>query len=116
VRARVTSPPRCDVLAASREAAWYVPIMIKSLVYLVVAVIIVYASTAIGIGTPHRLVSTGWPYSTSSGQLTLVGHIRAIWHTDEVQDLEHGIEDKTRPVIKDIKHEVHEVTTDDSKN
>jgi hypothetical protein len=87
--------------------------MIKSLVYLVVAIIVVYASTAIGLGTPRRLASTGWPYSTSNGQLTLAGHIRAIWHSEEVQDLGHGIEDKTRPAVNDLKHEIHEVTTDD---
>nr|HEX4314740.1 hypothetical protein [Kofleriaceae bacterium] len=88
--------------------------MIKSLIYLVLAIVIVYFSTAVGLGTPKRLVDTGWPYSTSAGQLTLVGHIRAIWHTDEVQDLEKGIEDKAKPAVKDLKHEVHEVTSDDS--
>jgi hypothetical protein len=89
--------------------------MIKSLLYLVVAAIIIYASTAVGLGSPHNLERTGWPYSTSSGQLTFVGHIRAIWHTEEVQDLEHGIEDKTRPAVRDLKHEIHEVTKDDQK-
>jgi hypothetical protein len=88
--------------------------MIKSLLYLVVATIIIYFSTAVGLGTARPLVSRGWPYSTSEGQLTLAGHIRAIWHTDEVQDLEHGIEDKARPALRDVKHEIHEVTSDDS--
>jgi hypothetical protein len=89
--------------------------MIKSLIYLVVAIVIVYFSTAVGLGSSRKLVTTGWPYSTSEGQLTLVGHVRAIWHTDEVQDLEKGIEDKAKPAVKDLKHEVHEVTADDKK-
>ncbi len=90
--------------------------MIKSLLYLIIAAIIIYFTTAVGLGTPRRLVSTGWPYSTSNGQLTLAGHVRAIWHTDEVQDLEKGIEDKARPALRDLKHEVHEVTSEGSNS
>jgi hypothetical protein len=90
--------------------------MIKSLLYMVMAVIIIYLSTAVGLGSAHRLATTGWPYSTSAGQLTFVGHVRAIWHTDEVQDLEKGIEEKARPAVRDIKHEIHEVTSDDKKS
>jgi phage gp45-like len=37
------------------------------------------------------------------GQKTLVEHVRAIWHTNEVQDLKHGVEDKAGPTVDKLE-------------
>jgi hypothetical protein len=37
------------------------------------------------------------------GQKTLVEHVRAIWHTNEVQDLKHGVEDKAGPAVDKLE-------------
>ena len=37
------------------------------------------------------------------GKHTFFGHIRAIWHTEEVQDLKHGVEDKAGPTVDKLK-------------
>ena len=37
------------------------------------------------------------------GKHTLFGHVRAIWHTEEVQDLKKGVEDKAGPAVDKIK-------------
>jgi hypothetical protein len=56
--------------------------MIRFLVYLVLAVIVVYVATQVPLG-----------------KRTFVGHIRAIWHTEEVQDLKDGVKEKTKPAV-----------------
>ena len=33
------------------------------------------------------------------GDKTFFEHVRAIWHTEEVQDLKHGVEDKAGPTV-----------------
>lgn len=40
------------------------------------------------------------------GKHTLFGHIRAIWHTEEVQDLKQGVEDKAAPAVHRVKRGV----------
>jgi hypothetical protein len=51
------------------------------------------------------------------GNKTLFGHIRAIWHTGEVQDLKNGVEEKAGPAIERVKRGVHagyNAATDDA--
>ena len=83
--------------------------MIRSLVSLVLAIILIYVGTTIGCGSAGRTTS-GWPYGGSEGKLTFVGHIRAIWHSDEVQDLKKGVQDETGPAVKKVEHEIHDHT------
>lgn len=37
------------------------------------------------------------------GNRTFFGHVRAIWATDEVQDLKHGVQDKAGPAASKVK-------------
>ena len=37
------------------------------------------------------------------GNRTFFGHVRAIWHTDEAQDLKNGVKDKAGPAAKRVK-------------
>ena len=54
----------------------------RLLLYLVIAVVIAYFATTVQLG-----------------KHTLVGHIRAIWHTEEVQDLKEGVKQKAGPAV-----------------
>jgi hypothetical protein len=63
--------------------------MIRFLVYLALVVIIVYVATTVPLG-----------------KRTLVGHIRAIWHTEEVQDLKQGVKEKTGPAVDRLERGV----------
>lgn len=47
------------------------------------------------------------------GKRTFFGHIQAIWATEEVQDLKHGVEEKAGPAARELKNKVHEMTADD---
>jgi hypothetical protein len=40
------------------------------------------------------------------GNRTFFGHIRAIWATEEVQDLKHGVEEKAGPAVEKVKRGV----------
>lgn len=37
------------------------------------------------------------------GNRTFFGHVRAIWHTDEAQDLKNGVKDKAGPAASRLK-------------
>ena len=37
------------------------------------------------------------------GNRTFFGHVRAIWHTDEAQDLKHGVQEKAAPAASRVK-------------
>ena len=37
------------------------------------------------------------------GNRTFFGHVRAIWHTDEAQDLKKGVSDKAAPAAGKMK-------------
>jgi hypothetical protein len=37
------------------------------------------------------------------GNKTFFGHVRAIWHTEEVQDLKHGVEDTAGPTVDKLE-------------
>ena len=63
--------------------------MIRFLLTLVVIAALVYAGATVQLG-----------------KHTLFGHIRAIWHTEEVQDLEQGVKDKAGPAMTKVKRGV----------
>ncbi len=85
----------------------------RSLLTLVVLLALAYCATAVPIGAPRKLADPGFPYSTHEARLTFAGHVRAIWHTEELQDLKNGLEDQAGPALQDLKHEVHKRTADD---
>lgn len=37
------------------------------------------------------------------GNRTFFGHVRAIWHTEEVQDLKSGVKEKAGPTVKRVE-------------
>jgi hypothetical protein len=37
------------------------------------------------------------------GNKTFFEHVRAIWHTEEVQELKHGVEDKAGPTVDKLE-------------
>jgi hypothetical protein len=61
----------------------------RFLVYLVLAIIVVWVATQVPLG-----------------KRTLVGHIRAIWHTEEVQELKDGVKEKTGPAVDRLERGV----------
>jgi pyridoxal/pyridoxine/pyridoxamine kinase len=64
--------------------------MIRFLFYLALAAIVVYVATTVQLG-----------------KHTLVGHIRAIWHTEQVQDLKDGVKEKTAPAVDRLERGVN---------
>jgi hypothetical protein len=87
--------------------------MIRGVLMLFVLLGLGYCSTEVPLGAPRPIASPGWPWSTVESRMTLAGHVRAIWHTEEVQDLKDGIEKEAGPAARDLKHKLHEVTADD---
>jgi hypothetical protein len=63
--------------------------MIRFLLYLVIAIGLVYFATTVPLG-----------------KHTLVGHVRAIWHTEQVQDLKQGVKDKAGPAVDRLERGV----------
>ena len=63
--------------------------MLRFLVYLVIAIGLFYVATEVPLG-----------------KRTLVGHVRAIWHTEEVQELKDGVKEKTQPAVDRIERGV----------
>ena len=55
--------------------------------------------------------------SVNLGKRTLFGHVRAIWATEQVQDLKHGVEEKAAPAVdrvkRGVKAGIHAATGDD---
>jgi hypothetical protein len=70
--------------------------MIRFLFYLVIAIVVVWFATTVQLG-----------------KHTLVGHIRAIWHTEEVRDLKDGVKDKARPAVQRLERGIHAATASD---
>jgi hypothetical protein len=60
----------------------YGSFMLRFIVYLVIAIAVVYFATTVPLG-----------------KRTLVGHVRAIWHTEQVQDLKEGVKEKAGPAV-----------------
>ena len=63
--------------------------MIRFLVYLAIAIGLVWFATTVPLG-----------------KHTLVGHVRAIWHTEEVRDLRQGVKDKAGPAVDRLERGV----------
>jgi hypothetical protein len=63
--------------------------MIRFLLYLAIAIGLVYFATTVPLG-----------------KRTLVGHVRAIWHTEEVQELKQGVQDKAGPAVDRLERGV----------
>jgi hypothetical protein len=63
--------------------------MIRFIVYLAIAIGLVYFATNVLLG-----------------KHTLVGHVRAIWHTDEVKDLKDGVKEKAGPAVERLERGV----------
>ena len=51
------------------------------------------------------------------GKRTFFGHVRAIWETDEAQDLKEGVKDTAGPTVdkvkRGVKRGIEEATKDD---
>ena len=63
--------------------------MFRFLVYLAIAIGIAYVATTVPLG-----------------KRTLVGHIRAIWHTEQVQELKQGVKEKAGPAVDRLERGV----------
>jgi hypothetical protein len=63
--------------------------MIRFVLYLVIAGVLFYAATTVPLG-----------------KRTFVGHVRAIWHTEEVQELKEGVKEKAGPAVDRIERGV----------
>lgn len=63
--------------------------MLRFLVYIAIAIGLVWFATQVPIG-----------------KRTLVGHVRAIWHTSEVQELKDGVKEKTGPAVERLERGV----------
>ena len=67
--------------------------MIRFLVYLAIVVVLAWFATTVQLG-----------------KHTLVGHVRAIWHTEEVRDLKDGVKEKARPTVERLERGIHAAT------
>ena len=60
--------------------------MIKAILYLAIIVGLAYCGATVKLGNK-----------------TFFEHVRAIWHTEEVQDLKKGVEDKAAPAVDKLE-------------
>ena len=72
--------------------------MIKLLIFLALAAGLAYCGATVKLG-----------------KRTFFGHVRAIWATEEVQDLKDGVKDNIGPAAKKVKNEIHDLTSDDDE-
>jgi hypothetical protein len=63
--------------------------MIRFVFYLVIAIVVVYLATTVPLG-----------------KRTLVGHVRAIWQTEQVQELKDGVRAKAGPAVDRLERGV----------
>lgn len=63
--------------------------MVRFLVYIALAIGMVWFATQVPLG-----------------KRTLVGHVRAIWHTEEVQELKEGVKEKAGPAMDRLERGV----------
>jgi hypothetical protein len=63
--------------------------MLRFLVYLALIIGLVYFATTVPLG-----------------KRTLVGHVRAIWHTEQVQELKDGVKEKAGPAVDRLERGV----------
>lgn len=71
--------------------------MIKLLIYLALAAGLAYCGATVKLG-----------------KRTFFGHVRAIWATEEVQDLKEGVEEKAAPAVKRVKRGVEAGLSDEA--
>ena len=64
--------------------------MIRFLFYLAIAIVLVWFATTVQLG-----------------KHTLVGHIRAIWPTEQVRDLKDGVKERARPAVERLERGLH---------
>lgn len=79
----------------------YAPRMIRLLIFLAIAGGLAFCGSTVKLGNR-----------------TFFGHIRAIWATDEAQDLKEGVKDKAGPAASKIKKGVeagYKAMTEDEK-
>jgi hypothetical protein len=60
--------------------------VIKFLLYLAIAVGLAYCGATVKLG-----------------KRTFFGHVRAIWHTEEVQELKDGVKDTAGPAVNKVE-------------
>lgn len=60
--------------------------MIRALLWLIAIGFVIYVGTSVQLG-----------------RRTLFGHVRAVWATDEMQEMKTGIEEKTTPLVDRAK-------------
>jgi hypothetical protein len=60
--------------------------MLRALVWLVIIGAFIYFGATVKLGS-H----------------TFFGHVRRIWHTEEVQDLKHGVQQKAGPAVHRVE-------------
>ena len=60
--------------------------MLRFIVYVVIIGALIYAGATVKLGNK-----------------TFFEHVRAIWHTEEVQDLKKGVEDKAAPAVDKLE-------------
>lgn len=70
--------------------------MIKLLIYLALAAGLAYCGATVKLG-----------------KRTFFGHVKAIWATEEVQDLKEGVKENLGPAAKTVKDKVHDLTADE---
>jgi len=70
--------------------------VIKLLIYLVVAACLAYCGATVKLG-----------------KRTFFGHVAAIWRTEEVQDLKHGVQEKAGPAVERVKRGVQAGLSED---
>ena len=63
--------------------------MIRLLVFLGLAGVLAYCGATVPLG-----------------KRTFFGHVRAIWATEQVQDLKHGVEEQAGPAVERVKRGV----------
>ena len=63
--------------------------MLRFILWLAIAIGIVYVATNVPLG-----------------KRTLVGHVRAIWHTEEVRELKDGVKEKAGPAVDRLERGV----------
>ena len=75
--------------------------MLRFILWLAILVGVVYVATSVPLG-----------------KRTLVGHVRAIWHTEEVRELKDGVKEKAAPAVdrleRGVKAGYHAATGDGS--
>jgi hypothetical protein len=60
--------------------------------------LLIFLALAIGLAVCGSTVKLG--------KRTFFGHVRAIWHTEEVQDLKDGVKEKAGPTAEKVKRGV----------